>query len=611
MIAYASGDSFVQQRPHLRTLSVVLSLLSIGAGFAVAKEPSNRARELVQASLAAESKGLEQERRTLLEKAISEEPDEPSVRWRLGQILDGREWKSVDSVASEWSRSKALIMYYRLRDGSQPTLASQLELAAFCDAKGLTNEAIAHRMAVLELEPNHEYTRMKLGYTLFEGRWYLRSELEKEWLRARRITKALQTESDDLGRIARRLQRKTMSVQDATDEIVKRASVDVIPAWELCLSSAHGQGAMAVVDALATMPQPESTLALARHACWVDDPIVREAAIQALCDRDEYAYVPAMLSELQGPWTPSTPMVLSEGNRLVFRYMASSESRDKKSVQVFDNAYFLEGNIASASQLANQANTFASLSSEYARSQINASIEQRNKRVIHALQQITGESTITSPQAWWSWWDDRTEVYSSGEKPWEASFGFHNSTVSGAPIMIPPTSFVSSPRPSKPRETKDCLAAGTPILTNRGPLAIESLRIGDLVWSKNLDTGEVRLQPILRTTVRQPSHLIRIRLIDSTNQETILRASGGHPFFVSGKGWIRARDLTSGMTLHGLESVCWVQSAEREEEMNETYNLVVHEFHTYFAGPTATLSHDNSIVTPAVTTVPGFEVAAR
>lgn len=609
MIANVSDHWLVKPSVRVRLMFLTLTLMWTGA--AEAKEPSKRARDLVQAALAAESHGKELDRRALLEQAIHAEPNEPTLRWRLGQCLDGKDWKSIDTVASEWNRSKALAMYHRLRDQSHPTLASQLELAAFCDRKGLTKEAIAHRMAVLELNPDHETTRKKLGFTLFEGQWYLQDELKEERLRQQRVERALQTESGRLGRIAIQLQKQILSVQEASDELLENEHVDVIPAWEAHLSSAHSKGAMAVVEALTTMPQPESTLALARHACWVDDPNVRAAAIGALCERDEYAYVPAMLSELQGPWTSSTQMVMSEGNRLLFRYVASSELRDKKSVRVFDNAYALAGNMASASQLANQANTLASLQSEYSRSQINAAIEQRNNRVMHVLQQVTGDSTITTPQAWWSWWDERTEVYTPGEKPWEASFGFRNSTVEGEMIPIPMPVFSTASRPSRPRETKDCLAAGTLIQTNRGPMAIESLRIGDSVWAKNLETGEVRLQPVLRTTVREPSHLVRITLTDDRNRETVVRASGGHPFFVSGKGWVRARELTAGTALHGLEGVCWVKSSEVEEEMSETYNLVVHEFHSYFVGPTATLSHDNSIVTPSVTTVPGFEITTK
>jgi hypothetical protein len=586
-------------------------MILLGSGTVESREPSNRARDLVQASLAAESQGLERERRFLLEQAINENPDEPSLRWRLGQVREGREWKTFDSVASEWSRSKALAMYDRLREQSPRTLISHLELAAFCEARGLTNEAIAHQMAVLAIDPNHEPTRRKLGFTLFQGRWYLWDDLKEMWARQQRIERSLQRESRRLTRIAIQLQNQQMSIDEASEQLLGDAHVDVIPAWEAYLSSSNSTAAMAVVQTLTTMSQPESTLSLARHACWVDDPTVRCAAIQALRERNEYSYIPAMLSELQGPWTSSTPMILSEGNRLIFRYVASSERHDKNQVRVFDNAYSIVGDVASASQIATQANGLASLQSEYSRSQINTAIDQRNRQIIQALQQVTGESGITSPQDWWNWWDERIEVFSPGEKPWETTFGFRSSTVEGESFAIPIESVGVITRPSISRETIDCLAAGTLVLTNRGPMAIESIRLGDSVWAKNLETGEVRLQPVIRTTVREPSPLVRITCVNEQGFETVIRASGGHPFFVNGRGWVRARELKSGMTLHGLEGVSWVQSAEREEEMTETYNLVVHEYHSYFVGPSGILSHDNSIVTPAVTTVPGFEIAAK
>jgi hypothetical protein len=141
-------------------------------------------------------------------------------------------------------------------------------------------------------------------------------------------------------------------------------------------------------------------------------------------------------------------------------------------------------------------------------------------------------------------------------------------------------------RPESQR--KECLAGGTPILTQRGPVAIERIRIGDLVLAKHFETGEVQFQPVLRTTTRAPEPLIRIILAENADgKNQVIRASGGHPFWVSGKGWVRARELTTGSRLHGLERFMDVKDLEVEEKPTKTYNFVVSEFHSYFVGPEA------------------------
>ena len=141
-------------------------------------------------------------------------------------------------------------------------------------------------------------------------------------------------------------------------------------------------------------------------------------------------------------------------------------------------------------------------------------------------------------------------------------------------------------RPESQR--KECLAGATPILTQRGPVAIERIRIGDLVLAKHFETGEVQFQPVLRTTTRAPEPLIRIILAENADgKNQVIRASGGHPFWVSGKGWVRAREITTGSRLHGLERFMDVKDLEVEEKPTKTYNFVVSEFHSYFVGPEA------------------------
>ncbi len=69
---------------------------------------------------------------------------------------------------------------------------------------------------------------------------------------------------------------------------------------------------------------------------------------------------------------------------------------------------------------------------------------------------------------------------------------------------------------------------------------------------------------------------------------------------------IRARDIQVGMRLHGLSDFTEVTSVEVEEKATRTYNLIVHDFHSYFAGDERVLSHDNTVIEPVRCRVPGL-----
>jgi hypothetical protein len=84
-----------------------------------------------------------------------------------------------------------------------------------------------------------------------------------------------------------------------------------------------------------------------------------------------------------------------------------------------------------------------------------------------------------------------------------------------------------------------------------------------------------------------------------------IRCSGGHPFWVSGEGWVKARHLESAMRLHAVNGTCVIESTQHTG-FEPTYNLIVADFHTYFVGEAKVLSHDNTIRQPTVALVPGL-----
>ncbi len=574
------------------------------------EKEAERARKLVQDALQSEASGADVSRCELLAQAVSLSPDEPTVHWQQGQIRKGKSWSSYPNIVAQTKNSKELDEYRLLRDRSTPTLESQYELVKFCNKHGLKDQAIAHWSAIAELDPEYVEAKIQLGFERIDGQWIHRRELEMEREKAKRVSESLQQKMPELNRLARDLASGKLDENQAITKLSQDVNIDLIPTWELCLSSAHKQGAAVVVGALKQSNTPEATMSLARHATWVADLSVRNEATTLLKNRDQYAYLPAMLSELQGTWLATRQWAFDGNNRLVCRYSLLVDGQDKQALRVLDETYFLTGNVSRATPLAAGMAARSQLQSEVIRKNANAMIEVRNDQIMNALKEITGERKLKSPQDWWEWWDDKNEVYSTTEKPIVTSYAYNSVSVRGTtPEPLTGGSTIRTGERRSESQRKECLAGGTPILTQRGPIAIERIRIGDLVLSKHFETGEVRLQPVLRTTIREPEPLIRITLAESADGKSqVIRASGGHPFWVSGKGWVRARELDAGARLHGLERFTQIKEVEVEEKVTKTYNLVVSDFHSYFVGPEAVLSHDNSIVKPIQCLVPGLKI---
>ena len=76
-------------------------------------------------------------------------------------------------------------------------------------------------------------------------------------------------------------------------------------------------------------------------------------------------------------------------------------------------------------------------------------------------------------------------------------------------------------------------------------------------------------------------------------------------FWVSGKGWLKARELQPEMRFHTLKGTVRLDRVEPAAKQ-DTYNLVVADFHTYFVGRQKLLTHDNTIRKPTNCVVPGL-----
>jgi hypothetical protein len=149
------------------------------------------------------------------------------------------------------------------------------------------------------------------------------------------------------------------------------------------------------------------------------------------------------------------------------------------------------------------------------------------------------------------------------------------------------------------------LTAGSKIQTDLGLRPVETIQIGDNVVSQNIETGEISLKPVIRTSQRPPSITCTIVLV---NKEKI-QGTLGHHWWVIGKGWTKTKDLLAGMHIRTDSGSIEIAKLEDAEEAT-TYNISVADHHSYFVGEARLLSFDSRELVPTFQLVPGVPPSA-
>jgi hypothetical protein len=109
--------------------------------------------------------------------------------------------------------------------------------------------------------------------------------------------------------------------------------------------------------------------------------------------------------------------------------------------------------------------------------------------------------------------------------------------------------------------------------------AIETVKSGDYVLSRDPVTKKTEARKVLSTTKRKVDALRVLYLADGT----VIHTTDEHPFFVKGTGFVPAKDLNRGDEIETLSGK-YVGLKKQVALLKTTYvyNLTVEDFHTYF-----------------------------
>ena len=139
-----------------------------------------------------------------------------------------------------------------------------------------------------------------------------------------------------------------------------------------------------------------------------------------------------------------------------------------------------------------------------------------------------------------------------------------------------------------------CFVAGTLIETIDGLKAIETIKKGDLVWSRHEETLEYGYRPIVDTFSFDNKDIYEVVVRDNHGKLETYQTTEEHPFWVVDTGWLPASLLRTGMTLinRDNQAVLTVVSQTRLNKTDTVYNFEVEEFHTYHIGEFGTWVHN-------------------
>ncbi len=157
----------------------------------------------------------------------------------------------------------------------------------------------------------------------------------------------------------------------------------------------------------------------------------------------------------------------------------------------------------------------------------------------------------------------------------------------------------------------ECFIAGTLVLCkdedgNECHKPIEEIEVGDQVWAYDEETGESDWKPVVRLFRNETKEWYHIIVAGEE-----ITCTGGHPFYVVGKGFVKAKDLntTDKLLLASGQAVSIEKiKIQKLVKPEKTYNFEVQNFHTYYVTESNVLAHNKCVVDEAMQVYNDFDI---
>lgn len=629
---------------------------------AAEKTPEDKAEDvfygnrMIVSALEAEVKGDFAARERLLKEAAALEAA-PAAQAHLGLINVGEkkpEWKTIDESMSAAAKDDKLLRYEKVRRQSPDTADGHLAMAKWCLSGNLDAQGRAHLSRVLDFAPDHAGAREALGFVRLGDKWLSPAEIERMQLNAAAKTKSIEKHGKTIAAWIEKMKSKSPKEREAAlAAFMAFKEVTAVGAVEAALNTPDVPTSKLLIEWMGQVDCVESSLVLARYGVLHPDDALRTLATEKLVKRPLHDFVPEMLKLLSSPITMLVqPNYDRQGRLLGYRQAFGREGMSEKDVKIFDNSIQRRTAMpvigttvgANGGMLSQRVNANATAQATAALEQEirqqaaaevqarqlemqrqNELIKQVNERIAGVIAQVSGKPLTTDVAEMWKWWDEYNETEYQSYKPdryrrsLDVAYYVNPVIYDFQPARPMTGEFRRVANPGLPSATwapriapfsGECFVAGTPVVTLTGLKAIEKIVPGDLVLSRQMITGELRWQPVLKATMRAPEKTLDLTIGSEDSQTEHFRCTAGHLFWVSGSGWKKASELKPGDILHGAKAPARVTFVEAQPAM-PTYNLEVADHPNYFVGRNMILTHD---VTPRETnrqTFPGQEMVRQ
>ncbi len=298
-----------------------------------------QADALIKESLFYEISGSNEERDRLLATARAIAPNYEPAMWQSGEVQFNNRWTKIDDVPQLARQSTDLGAYEKQRDKAADTLDGQLNMAHWCQHRGLQEQARAHYNQVLAFDADNAEARAQLGFRRVGNSWVAKPELDEMVAEAQRLNKALSKWLPKANAVRNGLvEGQGPAFETAKKQFAEINDAEALPALEYVLSAVSEELATMLVDKMAHWSELPATQALVRQAIYSPWDSVRQLAAIKLEARPQEDFIPKMLAAMYTPLEVRT-VVFNERGRLVSREVFAREGRDAWEVVMLDTAY--------------------------------------------------------------------------------------------------------------------------------------------------------------------------------------------------------------------------------------------------------------------------------
>jgi hypothetical protein len=438
---------------------------------------------------------------------------------------------------------------------AEPTAEAQFRLANLARRLGMKDVADGHLRAAVRIDPQFVAAHKALGRTLKSGVWETKDENRSRLAREATM------------RSERAAWQSSLAERGIEATVAERTLTEGGAATIEEFAAPDARRSAEAVNAFRGSQHAAATVALVRQAVASRFPEVREAAAEALTERNPDHVLPALIEYLKPQRSGSTVVLgvgeiwyWQEGSRMFLALPAAAGVR------------------ASLPTLGGAGGVRETMVGR------NAQTEFERGNAVAALQKATGKKIGDDYPAW------RNVVMQATDSFVDAQPRAATSTTA---VYYRPEVTTIGTATLGTSTRYECFAAGTLVAAKRGTIPIDHVCLGELVLSQNVETGEVAYKPVLARTLRPRTEMRELSFAGET-----LTATLAHHFWLTDGGWTKAKDLRPGAALRTSDGEVAL-SSNAPGEPAQAYNLVVADFGTYFVGKAKVLVHDNSPIRDA------------